>query len=94
MTDLAESLEAIESKIDKLILKKQQLELEVSRLNSSNLELQKKESDLERRIFSLSEENKILKIAGNANTGNSKDMKLKINEMIREVDKCLAQLNQ
>ena len=94
MNDLAESLEAIESKIDKLILKKQQLELEVSRLNSSNLELQKKESDLERRIFSLSEENKILKIAGNANTGNSKDMKLKINEMIREVDKCLAQLNQ
>jgi hypothetical protein len=94
MTDLAESLEAIESKINKLIEKKQQLEIEVSRLNSLNLELQKKESDLEKKIFSISEENKILRIAGNTNTGDSKDMKLKINEMIREVDKCLAQLNQ
>ena len=43
----------------------------------------------------LSEKNKVLKLAKSLSgkQGKSTDIKLKINELIREIDKCIAQVN-
>ena len=48
----------------------------------------------DKEIEELVEKNKILRIAGGSNDGSSREVKFKINEIVREVDKCIAQLNQ
>lgn len=45
-------------------------------------------------IEKLMDRNKILRIAEGAKGGDNREVKLKINEIVREVDKCIAQLNQ
>ncbi|MDP4267535.1 MAG: hypothetical protein Q8880_08885, partial [Bacteroidota bacterium] len=46
-------------------------------------------------INNIEEKNKILKIASSINSKeNSKEVKLKINEFLREIDKCIALLNK
>ncbi len=67
------------------------------RLNKTKRELDelKKRSVLQdEEIKKLVEKNKILRIAGASNEGSSREVKFKINEIVREVDKCIAQLNQ
>ena len=51
------------------------------------LEVQKEEME------KLIDRNKILRIAGGSKEGDQREIKLKINEIVREVDKCIAQLN-
>jgi len=36
----------------------------------------------------------LLKIAGSVENKSTKDVKLKINEMVREIDKCIAQISR
>ncbi len=62
---------------------------------------QKKSKDLEEEIeqlksnfADLENKNNILKIAGQSNGGDNREIKLKINELVREVDKCIAQFNK
>lgn len=69
----------------------EQLQQEVVRLNGLVAE---KEAE----INGLSEKNKIVKLAkslAGADSGEkSTELKLKINELLREVDKCMALLNK
>ena len=57
-------------------------------------ELKEKSVLQDKEIEELVEKNKILRIAGGSNDGSSREVKFKINEIVREVDKCIAQLNQ
>lgn len=68
---------------------KHDLENENTRLNAV-IEQQKAE------IESFNEKIKMLKMAKSLEGGSSgdKDMKLKINELVREIDKCIALLNK
>lgn len=73
-------------------------------LNKGNFELRNEVdllrgiiSEKEREISELSEKNKIKEMAHTLAGGNghsSKDVKLKINELVREIDKCIALLNK
>ena len=45
-------------------------------------------------LIQLKEKNKALRIAGSVGKEESKDVKLRINELVREIDKCIAQLNK
>ena len=60
----------------------------------SIVELKEISFQQEQEIEKLVEKNKILRIAGASKGGDSREIKLKINEIVREVDKCIAQLNQ
>jgi predicted ribonuclease YlaK len=95
MTDLSPKLKGIREKLDKLIQMQQGLGLENKQLRAqnellkNNLEAQRKELDNQ------TEKNKIIKLAkslSEAETDNH-DIKLKVNELIREVDKCISLLN-
>ena len=92
------NLEELKIKVEKLI----NLHLEVSRENKSlklfNHELKLKNEEQKNKISELEDKNKVIKlsqaISGNGSDQNARDLKLKINEYIREIDKCLALLHK
>ena len=57
--------------------------------------LQNKFSESKSKILELEERNKVLKLAKSLgeNSGKTTDVKLKINELVREIDTCIALVN-
>ncbi|MCD6111831.1 MAG: hypothetical protein J7J86_01035 [Bacteroidales bacterium] len=96
MKDLGILVSGIEFKIRKLINLKEKLEKEKKDLINQNQKLIKKNKEQEEIIKQLREKNNILKITKLIKTEGEKDteVKLRINELVREIDKCLGLLNQ
>ncbi|MCB9252095.1 MAG: hypothetical protein H6605_06480 [Flavobacteriales bacterium] len=95
MTDIRLILDSIREKTERLVHKNRVLDTE-------NRELIQKINDLEKSlnlqretIKDLEEKNKLLKIAHSidSETDDKKELKLKINEFIREIDKTMSLLN-
>ena len=67
------------------------------KLNTINDSLKNEKIDLISKINNLKDEIKMLKLTKqiiNDETNKNKDIKLMINEMVREIDKCIALLNK
>ena len=95
MADIQFIIQNIKEKTERIVEKNKQL-------NSENLVMAQKVSDLERSlnlqretIKDLEEKNKMLKIANSIGRDkyDKKALKLKINEFIREIDKSMSLLN-
>lgn len=93
---MKEIIDRLHGKIENLISKLDDLE-------SQNLILSQKLSDniltikqKEESIDDLKEKNRILKISSSINQvdGNDKSSKKQINDLVREIDKCIALLNK
>lgn len=93
---MKEIIDRLHGKIENLISKLDDLE-------SQNLILSQKLSDniltikqKEVSIDDLKEKNRILKISSSINQvdGNDKSSKKQINDLVREIDKCIALLNK
>tara|TARA_B100001142_G_scaffold301946_1_gene328039 strand:- start:2486 stop:2767 length:282 start_codon:yes stop_codon:yes gene_type:complete len=86
----------IENKVGKLINKCTQLSLEKDNLqknnNALNVQLQEKENE----IVTLQEKVKLMNISKSvdATKEDVRATRLKINEYVREIDKCIALLNK
>tara|TARA_B100001758_G_C18415820_1_gene619606 strand:+ start:6758 stop:7039 length:282 start_codon:yes stop_codon:yes gene_type:complete len=86
----------IEDKVGKLVKKCTQLSLEKDNLqqnnNILNVQLQEKESE----IVALQEKVKLMNISKSvdATKEDVRATRLKINEYVREIDKCIALLNK
>ena len=94
MGNFSEDFLRLERNVRLLIQRNKQSE---EKLNSTRKELEelKEKSVLQdNEIEELVEKNKILRIASGSNDGSSREVKFKINEIVREVDKCIAKLNQ
>ncbi|MCB9189248.1 MAG: hypothetical protein H6599_08175 [Flavobacteriales bacterium] len=82
----------------------QKIESDRVRLIENEVLLQKRIADLEKELQSekssfetLEQKYKVLKLAKSLEgekTESGTDLKLKINEMVREIDKCIALLNK
>jgi len=94
MTNFSGTLEAIESKLKQLIGKKKELGTELSETKDRLRQLENELAEKSKELDELTEKNKILRIAGKSDEDDNREIKLKINEIVREVDKCIAQLNQ
>jgi len=94
MDDFTLTIESIKVKVQKLVLRNAKLLEKVSQLEEVNRSLEKNlEKEVERnRIF----EDELInaKISGIVDKAYSKQAKQKINEMLREIDKCYALLNR
>ena len=94
MAEFSALVYAVESKVKALIEQQDALKKELEELRSTcerdQQQLLFKDSEIER----LKEKNKILRIAAGGKEGDNREIKLKINEIVREVDKCIAQLNK
>ena len=76
--------------IEKQILLKEQNEKLSNEIDKIKLELTEKNQ----QVSELNDKIKLLKIAGSVGGESTKEVKLKINEMVREIDKCIAQINR
>ena len=89
-------INSIEFKVGKLVKKCAQLVIENNNLQQNNdvlnVELQKKEQE----IVTLQEKVKLMNISKSVDVTKEdvKATRLKINEYVREIDKCIALLNK
>ena len=70
---------------------------ENNKLNEEILSAGEEITELKSKISELNENIKMLKLASQIDgneVGSTKDVKLMINEMVREIDKCIALLNK
>lgn len=94
MKNLSSTVSNLEKSTKALIERYQVLKKENEVLRRNLDHLQQDVSRKEEEIASLLDKNRILRIAGGSTKGDKREIKLKINELVREVDKCIAQLNK
>ena len=95
MSEIAEIIDSLENRIEKLFTKINSLEQDSVSLKaqlSNAASVMQKQSDA---IANLKSECESLKMANSLLGGeeNKRDTKLKINSLIREIDYCIAQLS-
>jgi chromosome segregation ATPase len=95
MSVIAEIIDTLENKVEKLILKIKRLdqntqELKIELTKSANI-IQTQANEIE----ALKSQYETLKIANSllGSDDNKRETKLKINSLIREIDYCIAQLS-
>lgn len=96
MSNYSSIITSLNSKIEKLVFLHRSLEEEKMRLNAEKQDLFKIIQQLKTKNNYLEEQNKAIRVARDMTEEgeSSLDLKLKINEMVREIDKCLALLNR
>ncbi len=89
-------INSIEAKLEKLIEKLGRIQLEKSDLQADNDTLNSKLEEKERKIIALQDKVKLMNISKSVDIDKDdlKATKLKINEYVREIDKCIALLNK
>jgi chromosome segregation ATPase len=92
--NLSLTVKSIKTKLLALVKKHQQTLEQLEKEQKRVEELQQEIADLRSEMNELDDKNKILKIAGQSTEGGNREMKLKLNELVREVDKCIAQFNK
>lgn len=84
----------IDNKVKQLVSLRKKDQDEIQILKNKILELQKINSDQQQSIIQLEEKIKFIKITKSLEKGKENiDAKQKINEMLREIDKCIGMLN-
>jgi len=95
MSEVKKLVDQINSKINKLISAKQSLLVENNKLQNKQEELLKRIEEQNKIIEELKNKNEYLAIAKNVKqTEGNSDVNRKIEEMVREVDKCIELLNK
>ena len=90
-------VENIEKKVSKLIQLYQSVQKEKEVILTENNKLKSDLSDKEESIKKLEEKIKLLRITKSVSTQDderNKESRQKINEYVREIDKCIALLNK
>ena len=95
MKDLSKIGNSLQAKVTKLIELHKALEAENIVLKNDKKELAQKVEDQKNIINELEERYKVSKIVKALNNNESaNDAKLKINELVREIEKCIVLLNR
>ncbi len=98
MDDVSSIIETLNAKIDKVIGIADQLKASNATLEQEKAQLQATIEQQHHQIEALNEKNKVLKLAksltGTNESSDSSEVKLKINELVREIDKCIGLLNR
>ena len=96
MSDLKSIATSLEGKIEKLVDLHHRTKKELSALQTKHNNLTQTASQHKQTIKDLEDKSKVLKLSKSLSTTNENttELKLKINELIREVDKCIALLNK
>lgn len=96
MEPLVEQLKTIYQKVEQLAEVNDSLREENARLTKENGRMKETLDIQKNTIKDLEEYNKIIKIAGGLHLSKTdvREVKLKINEYIREIDRCIARLSE
>lgn len=96
MSNVLEIVDSLQSKIDRLLSKYELLEIENQQLLEKSEKLVREVHKQQESLNTIENKYESLKIA-NAIVGSKEDKhttKLKINTLIREIDKCIVQLSE
>ncbi|MDH5412798.1 MAG: hypothetical protein OEW87_01555 [Flavobacteriaceae bacterium] len=96
MSNVLEIVDSLQSKLDRLLSKYELLETENQQLLEKSEKLVREVHKQQESLNTIENKYKSLKIA-NAIVGSKEDKhttKLKINTLIREIDKCIVQLSE
>jgi uncharacterized membrane protein YccC len=96
MSDNQTQLVQLKLKVEKLINLHSRLMNENHQLKMVQNQLNEVLQKSHQQLLELEEKNKLIKMAQavSGNDQNTRELKLKINEYIREIDKCLALINR
>ena len=96
MKSIASIIKGLKSKTEKMLHLQEALQKDNVQLKLKINKLQSRVEELETSKSKLEDQYKTLRIAQNVAGDNDKNLaiKLKINELVREIDKCIAQLNR
>ncbi|RDI58183.1 hypothetical protein [Flavobacterium glaciei] len=95
MSAIAEIIDILESKIEKLFIKMKSLEKNNQDLKNELIKTASIIQNQSQEIEALKTQYETLKVANTllGSDDNKRDTKLKINSLIREIDYCIAQLS-
>lgn len=96
MSNTLEAIELLEKTLKNLLSNYEFLKKENEILLQNNTELQYELLEIKQNYANQTKEFDLLKIAKTieGSSSNTKDTKLKINSLIREIDKCIIQLQE
>ncbi|MFC4269408.1 hypothetical protein [Polaribacter marinivivus] len=96
MSNILETIHSLEDKLNKLLSNYEFLKNENNILLQNNTKLQQQLLEKSQFIENQQKEFDLLKVAKTieGSSTNTKDTKLKINALIREIDKCIIQLQE
>lgn len=96
MRSIASISDSLKAKTEKSIHLHDTLRKDNAQLKLTVSELRRRVDELEAQNKQLEEKNRILRIARSVSgeSDNNLSLKLKINELVREIDKCIAQLSR
>ena len=82
-------------KVEKLVQRQSDLVLENTELRHKNVELERLVNNQKNALTELQEQNKVVKIAKavTEDDDDRKEQRKRLNELVREIDKCIALLN-
>jgi len=93
MLELKILCSSVETKVLQLAKAYQQLRKDNAALKARNKELREEVVKLKEEKRMQSEQIVKQKLSGKANAGDNTDVKRKINELVREIDRCIGLLN-
>lgn len=94
MKDISILVSGVREKAERLISKQILLEEKNEKLSNKIDKIKLELTEKNQQIFDLNDKIKLLKVARSVGGESTKEVKLKINEMVREIDKCIAQINR
>ncbi len=94
MKDISILVGGVRKKAEKLIEKHTLLAERNDKLSTEIEKIKQELNEKNQQVSELEDKIKLLKIAGSVGGESTKEVKLKINEMVREIDKCIAQINR
>ena len=94
MSDLAARLRAIHERVERLVKERDDLRGKVAQLQTAAREHQHEAGVLQARISELERENEVLRTSAVTQRGDrQREAKQQIDELVNEIDRCLALLN-
>lgn len=96
MNQLSTAVESLNAKVERLIDLHRTSCKEIDELKLKNVELERQVTEQQTTIDEITDKNKVLSLAKSVAGGGAEslEIKLKINELVREIDKCIALLNK
>jgi len=96
MQEIATTIARLNANIEQLMKAHGEAVEAENRRKTENNQLLTKIEEQKKQLSELTEKNKIIKLAKSLSDSDehSSDTKLKINELVREVDRCIALLNR
>lgn len=96
MSELTNLLDVVQGQINELIAKNEATLNELDKLKQENSELSEAITQKDNELMKVREQLKVYKLAGSVSVEKSdrSELRAQVNELVREVDRCIALLNK